>query len=100
MDDGSDRVADLLSTAEAFLMPLRSGEGYRDDLFHDLCEAIRSCGRLWQDSDSIPKLAANLFVDLASGIEASSYAYSDSQEAETIQKASYIIGDLVRETIS
>ena len=100
MNENPDYLEHLFATAEAFLCAIRSGEGYQEHLFQDLCAAIYTCGTIWRESDSIPKRAANLFVDLASGIESSSYAYTNAHSMEAIQKAADIIGALVREAVT
>lgn len=95
----SEPVTALLQAVEAFGVPLRSGEGFNEAGFQSLVDALRACATAWADADTIPKLAANVLVDLAPATEAASYAYRDAV-AERIREASYTLADLIRDCVA
>jgi len=56
------------------LTSLRQGRGLDVQASERLKEALRTAAQVWADATVISKSAANLFVDLAAGIEACSHA--------------------------
>ena len=70
--------------------------------FHEanaLREALREAAAAWADSETVTKSAANLFVDLANGIDACSDHYPDPERAE-IRLFAQEIAELVRECVA
>lgn len=88
-------LEDLFLAAEQLGVALRSGEGLDRQALQRLYVSLEACAREWAGRDVVPKGAANLFIDLACGIEASSYLYKEA-EAEEIRGAADVIADLVR----
>jgi hypothetical protein len=89
-------VIDRLSVASsAFYVPLRMGEGFRQEDFEELCEALRDFGAVWGNLDEVPKKVAIILVDLPSAIEACSYAY-EGEISDQILYAADRVADLVR----
>jgi len=78
---------------------LRSGQGLDVATCDRLKFALRKAAERWASSQVISKSAANLFVDLASGIDASSYAYQ-GEEAIRIRAFADEIADLVRTCVA
>ncbi len=96
-----ESVRSLLSAAEAFLVPLRLGEGLQEQRLNDLCGVLRACAHEWACAAAIPKAAANVLVDLFPAIEACSYLASyDGDEAQRIRNAAQTIGDLVHACVA
>src|SRR6266550_7679990 len=92
-------VSDLLVAAEEFSSPLRAGVGFDENAFQHLCDVLGDLARQWSDSDSIPKLAANVLVDLWPGVQNCSYLY-EGDEANRIMKAADMIATLTREIVT
>jgi hypothetical protein len=91
-------TAELQRAAREFLVPLRLREGYSEDKFLLLCNALRNVAAAWRNSDAIPKSIAIELVDLSPALEACSYLYRD-EERKQIVKASDTVADLVRDCV-
>jgi hypothetical protein len=84
--------------AEALLKALRQGRGIDATAAAGLKQALGKAASTWESSETISKSAANLFVDLASGIGALRYSYP-GEEGEKIEALGDEIGDLVRQCV-
>jgi hypothetical protein len=80
-------------------VPLRMGQGMDEIALGDLRDALRRCADMWHEQDLVPKLAANLLVDLYPAVEASSYLYGDDY-APRVRAVAEEIGDLVRSCVA
>jgi hypothetical protein len=89
---------ELLAAAEQLLTPLRRGDGIDEVVGERLKAALRAAAAAWEGSSVIPKAAANLFVDLASGIDACSESYG--MERDHIRNFADEIADLVRQCVA
>jgi len=92
-------VEALIVAAEKLTVPLRMRQGLDEAAYDSLRQALRVCADAWRERDTVPKVAANVLVDLAPAIEASSYLYSDDYRAR-VQQAAVEIGDLVRACVA
>ena len=91
-----DKVeSELQAAALGVLTPLRQGRGLEIHAAEQLKGALRTAAHAWATASVISKSAANLFVDLACGIEACSYAYS-GEEAISVKAFADEVADLVR----
>lgn len=95
----AEPLEELVATADDFTVALRIGHGFSDPKFQALCNSLRACAELWAADDSIPKLAANVLVDLWPSIQACSYLYS-GDEADRIMKAADEVADLTRTIVA
>lgn len=93
--DSRDLARELAKCWFAFAVPLRSGLGFDEDKLQLLREALENCAEAWSQVNFIPKLAANIFIDLFSTMDSSAYLY-DEQTAEKIRYASDVVTDLAR----
>ena len=84
---------------EAFDIPVREGEGLDDGLLESLKSALQSFADSWASSDSIPRLAANILVDIFPATESNASLY-DETEAERITQAAYELHELVGECVA
>ena len=91
--------SELQAAAAELLTSLRQGTGLDAGSTDRLKNALRAAARAWTDADAISKSAANLFVDLASGIEACSYAYGGG-DAKRIKGLADEVADLVRACVA
>ena len=70
-DTPRPHVAELVSAASEFIIGLRMREGVSEGAFQRLSSALRSCASAWDGLDEIPRLAANVLVDIFPAVEAS-----------------------------
>lgn len=89
----------LLETSRDFLVSLRSGSGFEEAQFEELCRSLKECAEYWRHSSSIPKDVANVLIDLWPGIQNCGTFYS-SDEASRILKAADTIGALSRDIVT
>ena len=89
---------ELQGAATELLTPLRQGRGIDEEAAERLKSALRAAAEAWADSKDISKSAANLFVDLASGIEACSYSYGP--DGERIRVLADEVADLIRACVA
>ena len=90
---------ELQTSAAEVLTLLRQGHGLEAAASERLKQALQVAAREWQDSGTITKSAANLFVDLASGIEGCSYPYG-GEVGGRIKALADEVGDLVRACVA
>ena len=86
---------ELQSSAAEVAGLLRTAQGVEPTSSERLKRALRAAAQAWSTSPTISKSAAMLFVDLASGIDACSYAYQ-GDEAQRIKLLADEVADLVR----
>ena len=95
-----DKIESEIQVSAAELLTLlRQGGGVSSASSERLKNALRSAAEAWARSETIAKSAANLFVDLASGIEACSYAYT-GDESEQIRILADEVAGLVRACVA
>lgn len=90
---------ELQSAAEELLTSLRQGRGLDAQSAERLKRALRAAAQAWADANVISKSAASLFVDLAPGIEACSYAYGGREES-SVKSLADEVADLVRACVT
>jgi len=71
-------VSQLSEAADDFLIPLRLGDGYIDEKFQRLCQAIRAVNARYNASETIPKNCAITLVELFPLIEGCKSLYGDA----------------------
>jgi len=87
--------SELQASAAAVIGALGRGNGLDLIAADRLKKALRLAAQAASDRPTISKSAANLFVDLAWGIDSQSYAYR-GDEAEQIKAFADEVADLVR----
>ena len=93
MDDILVRLEDA---ENAFYLPLRMGEGYNEENFQRLCQAIRNVNKYYAQSDMLPKKCVLLLVGLSSAIEGCKPFYDDAIKQRLLD-ASIILEELILE---
>jgi hypothetical protein len=86
---------ELQASALDVIRSLARGDGLDLAAAERLKQALHLAEQAWSNSTTISKSAANLFVDLAWGIDSQSYAYR-GDEAERIRTFAQEVADLVR----
>ena len=89
------QVPQLLSAIEAFLVPLRLGQGFVAERYDALCSTITAFGEAWAKSEVIPKQAASGFVDLLTVMDSLQSQYA-GKDREQISQAAGNLFDLVQ----
>lgn len=93
-------VAQRLEQASGdFLVALRSNDGFSQELYDELADALRACASAWQDEDSIPRLGANVLVDIVPATQAAADAYPEPVR-QRVYDASFALYDLVAECVA
>lgn len=90
---------DIRESAEALLVPLRAGKGLDEKALLALKSALSEAARKWRGSGVVLKSTANLFIDLAHGMESCGLLYR-TPERERILQAADEVADLVRAVVS
>jgi hypothetical protein len=91
--------AEMQSAAAHVMTELRTAHGLDTQSADRLRSALRAAAVRWAASATITKSAANLFVDLAPGIDACSYAYP-GDEGQSIRDFAVEVADLVRACVA
>jgi hypothetical protein len=91
-------LAELLAAWEDFIVGLRMREGLSERAYKRLRDALGACARSWEGRESIPRLGANILVDIFPATEASADLYSDEVRTQ-IMEASFYLQDLVQECV-
>ena len=87
--------SEIQASAAELLTVLRQGGGVSSSSSERLKNALQNAAEAWAQSETVTKSAANLFADLASGIEACSYAYA-GEESDRIRVLADEVASLVR----
>ena len=91
-------LAELLAAWEDFIVALRMRDGVSARAYERLRNALQACARSWEGRDSVPRLGANILVDIFPATEASADLYT-GEERTRIQEVSFYLQDLVRECV-
>lgn len=95
----SVEVHKLMKASELSLIPLRMMQGFDEENFLALCEALKNCAKAWSELDHIPKLGVNILIDLYPAALSCSYLYSE-KEGDRMRNHIEHLGDLVRECVA
>ena len=95
---GTGLLESLEKSYEAFVVPLRMGDGLHQKPFSEFCALLIDCAAAWQSSDSIPKRAANIFVDAYVAMVSSSNWYDEAARSQ-IEMAADGMNDLIRQCL-
>lgn len=90
----SGEVDALVSAWESFSVPLRMRDGFDAGALDGVLSALNACAEAWRDSETIPRLGANVLVDMVPTMQALAGSY-DEPTASRIIEASYAVQELV-----
>ncbi len=71
-------------------LQLREKRGLNEDLYEDLLELLKEIKDALQDSDSVPKALAEIFVDMYGAMTSSADLYPESERSDIYQGASLL----------
>jgi hypothetical protein len=91
-------LAELLDAWGDFIVGLRMRDGFSARGYERLRAALQACASSWEGRDSIPRLGANILVDIFPATEASADLYTGEEQAR-IRKISFYLQDLVQECV-
>ncbi|MGV9872012.1 hypothetical protein ACWDUG_04525 [Streptomyces cellulosae] len=83
-----DPVSRMAQAWARFDESLRSGNGFDDTAYDALTAALRACAAEWAELDAIPRLGANVLVDLFPSTEANAALYRGGA-ADRVMRAAY-----------
>ncbi|WP_210634130.1 hypothetical protein [Streptomyces sp. GESEQ-13] len=83
-----DPVSRMAQAWARFDESLRSGNGFDDTAYDALTAALRACAAEWAELDAIPRLGANVLVDLFPSTEANAALYR-GEAADRVMRAAY-----------
>jgi hypothetical protein len=95
----SPEISELLSAWEQFDLGLHLREGMSESAYDRLRAALLACANAWGDLPAIPRLGANVLVDMFPATEANAELY-DGEVRDRILAISFEIQDLVRECVA
>lgn len=95
-DDPVNRMVQAWAT---FDESLRMGNGFDEAAYDALTTALRVCANEWAELDAIPRLAANVLVDVFAATEANAALY-EGEAADRVTEAAYELHDLVGECVA
>lgn len=87
-------VTQLVDAAEAFLVPLRMGEGLDEQALALLETAIDTFANQWRRDSMIPKSAASVLSEIWPSMEAASDLYPD-ERGDRIRDIAVRLGDRI-----
>lgn len=94
----NDPVSRMVRAWTAFDGSLRSGSGFDERAYDALTAALRACAADWARRDAVPRLGANVLVDLFPATEANAALY-EGEAADRTMRAAYelhaLAGDCV-----
>ena len=95
----SESIDRLAQAWEAFDLQLREGSGLDASLLESLKASLRGFAESWSSSDSIPRFAANILVDIFIATESNAGLYSGT-EAEGVMQAAFELHELVGDCVA
>jgi hypothetical protein len=88
-------LAELRAAWEDFIVGLRVRDGFSAEAYERLRGALQACASSWEGRDCVPRLGANILVDIFVATEGTADLY-DGEEKEKIQEISFYLQDLVQ----
>jgi hypothetical protein len=95
-DDPVNRMVQAWAT---FDESLRMRNGFDQAAYGALTEALRACADEWAQLEAIPRLGANVLVDIFAATEANAGLY-EGEAADRVMEAAYELHDLVGECVA
>lgn len=95
----SDPVDELINASNAFLIPLRMGEGFDKLAFDSLIQAICSVHKAFLGEPNLPKLAVSVFIELPMAVDACKTFYSGAEQ-EAVNNATAQLFDAIMDGLT
>ncbi|MGA5069171.1 hypothetical protein ACPB9E_36370 [Streptomyces exfoliatus] len=94
-----DPLEQMAEAWAAFDESLRMQQGIDEGIYTSLKEALHACAEVWATLDAIPRLGANILVDVFAATEANANLY-EGELADRITAAAYELHELVGECVA
>jgi hypothetical protein len=94
-----DPVTRMVRAWATFDESLRTRNGFDEIAYAALTEALRACATEWAELDAIPRLGANVLVDVFAATEANAGLY-EGDIADRVREAAHALHDLVGECVA
>lgn len=98
MDDKLELFEELLLGDEGLLISLRLARGLSNEKVDKVCEVLDKLASDWENQDSIPKKAVDLFVDFYPAMESTCGLYEEDELIEIMNAVDKIM-DRIRDCI-
>ncbi|GID98573.1 hypothetical protein ACFQFC_12965 [Amorphoplanes digitatis] len=95
----ADPLETMAGSWTVFDESLRSGEGINEGALKSLKESLRACAEAWAEFDAIPRLGANILVDVFAATEANANLYQ-GELADKVMSVAYELHDLIGECVA
>ncbi|MFF8589462.1 hypothetical protein ACWIFK_29240 [Streptomyces althioticus] len=95
----NDPVGRMVRAWTTFDESLRNGSGFDEPAYDALTAALRACAAEWAELDAIPRLGANVLVDLFPSTEANAALYS-GEAADRVIRAAYDLHALAGQCVA
>jgi hypothetical protein len=96
----ADETSTTLAAAwQEFDLPLRMRKGFDESAFVALKTALETCAESWSAHDAIPRLGANILVDIFPATEGNAALYPE-ETADRINQAAYELHELIGECVA
>lgn len=92
--EGSQELRSLVDSWKAFDLSLRMNCGLDESALASLKTALVACASAWANLDAIPRLGANILVDIFPATESNSHSYA-GEAGERIMAVAYDLQELV-----
>ncbi|MDY7085984.1 MAG: hypothetical protein SYR96_12845 [Actinomycetota bacterium] len=90
----SEELRSLAGSWKAFDLSLRNNQGLDEQALAALKTSLEACASAWSNLDSIPRLGANILVDIVPATESNSHLYP-GEAGEQITALVYELQELV-----
>ncbi|WP_236060775.1 hypothetical protein [Actinacidiphila acididurans] len=95
----TDEASSALANAwQEFDTPLRMRKGFDENAYLTLKTALQACAESWVSLDAIPRLGANILVDIFPATEGNVGLYT-GEAADRVMEAAYELQELVGECV-
>lgn len=92
----SDTTQRLEEAANDFIVPLRLGDGFNEESFQSLCEAVRAFNEEWRSEKVLPKAGVLVLIDLPRMVDACHTLYQ-AEERQRVIDSSMELVDVILE---
>ncbi|MFC1438034.1 hypothetical protein ABUW04_07160 [Streptacidiphilus sp. N1-10] len=93
-------TAELVAAWENFSVPMRMRDGFNEASYVALKEALAACAVTWAESDTIPRLAVNVLVDILPTMDSFVEAYENPSMRTKIREAAFDLQELIWQCVA
>ncbi|WP_260145497.1 hypothetical protein [Streptomyces sp. 2132.2] len=94
-----DPLEQMIAAWAAFDDSLRMRNGFNEVIYDSLKQSLHACADAWAMLDAIPRVGANILVDIFAATEANADLY-EGELTDRVMEAAYELHDLVGECVA